>query len=285
MPHTQFSHHSAIDFELVRSGALDQELINKSVLNKIESASDRTALIKIIKAELAKIGVTHFSIRQIFKQGDIELPVATFPNALNSKIAKLALGDHDIAVDYALAGNQRPLLLSEINSYLDKAMFATRGLQKNRQLKELYERFGFQDVLYLPMIMKGQSAILLVSMGIEDMEAGEFQQVMVDNRGAIMGLVKALAELGLAESSSPALSETVGKTKELEDNAFRLLQIMATRNISLKGAAALMGVSSGIANKYIAAAKSILNTSSQTNAIYLAIKLGHIKCEPEKSSG
>lgn len=261
---------------------LDQGLAD--LIAKLESVHLRVDSVKIIKAELAKIGITHFSIKQIFKQGDIELPVMTFPNALNSKIARLALGDHDIAVDYAFAGNSHPLLLSDISCYLDKAMFATRSQQKNRQLKELYGRFGFDDVLFLPMIMKRQSAILLFSMGCEDMPAAEFQQTMLENNELLIRLARAVAQVGLAERPVETSNNSNDKQNELEKSAFELLSIMATRNISLKGAAALMGISSGIANKYIAVAKSILNTSSQSNVIYLATKQGRIKSDPVRRS-
>lgn len=261
---------------------LDHDSADSRLISKLESAHLRIDLVKIIKAELAKIGITHFSIQQIFKQGDIELPVMTFPNALNSKVAKLALGDHDIAVDYALAGNNRPLLLSDITCYLDKAMFATRSLQKNRQLKELYSRFGFDDVLFLPMVMKGQSATLLFTIGSEDMPAKEFRHAMVDNKELLSRLAKAVSQVGVGERSIENPSDSDDKKTELEKSAFELLSIMATRNISLKGAAALMGISSGIANKYIAAAKSMLNTSSQSNAVYLATKQGRIQCDAIK---
>lgn len=259
---------------------LNQGLADSQLIAMFESARLRGDSVKMIKAVLTKIGITHFSIKQIFKQGDIELPVMTFPNALNSKIAKLALGDHDIAVDYAFAGNSRPLLLSDITCYLDKAIFATRSQQKNRQLKELYGRFGFDDVLFLPMIMKGQSAILLFSMGSEDMPAAEFQQTMLENNELLIRLTRVVAQVGLAERPVEPPNDSNDKKKELEKSAFELLSIMATRNISLKGAAALMGISSGVANKYIAAAKAILNTSSQSNVIYLATKQGRIKPDP-----
>jgi hypothetical protein len=282
MPNVPFASLNTIDSELdlVSVPRIDQSVKTNLVVRKLESASSRVQSTKIIKTELAKIGVSHFSIRQIFKGGEIELPVATFPNGLNGKIAKLALGGHDIAVDYAFAGNHRPLLMSEISCYLDKAMFATRGLQKNRQLNELYSRFGFEELLFIPMLMKGQSATLLFTIGIEDMPPDDFQQAMQNNRDFLLDLVKAIATAGIADTECIIDNEKNDKKAELEQNAFALLTIMATRNISLKGAGALMGVSSGIANKYIAVAKSILNTSSQTNAIYLAIKQGHIQCEP-----
>lgn len=246
---------------------------------KLESAETRVESIRLIKAELARIGVTHFSISQIFKSGDIELTVTTFPTGLRSKITKLALGDHEIAVDYAFAGNSRPLLLSSISSYLDKAIFATRSLQKNRQLKALYGRFGFDDILFLPMIMKGQSGILLFTMGAEDMPANEFQKIMVENNELLVWLAKAAVQTGFPKRSVETVNGDRDKKKDLENSAFELLTIMATRNITLKGAAALMGISSGVANKYMAAAKAILNTSSQSNAIYLAIKQGRIECQ------
>jgi hypothetical protein len=282
MSNSPFASLNIIDSEIDLDSAphIDKSIKSSSLFSKLESASSRSQSIKIIKAELAKIGITHFSIRQIFKQGEIELPVATFPNGLNGKIAKLALGVHDIAIDYAFAGNHRPLFLSEISGYLDKAMFSTRGLQKNRQLKELYSRFGFEELLFIPMLMKGQTATLLFAIGIVDMPPDDFHQVMQSNHDFLIDIVKAVATVGIAETKRPADPEKNDKKSELEQNAFALLTIMATRNISLKGAGALMGISSGIANKYIAFAKSILNTSSQTNAIYLAIKQGRIQCEP-----
>lgn len=267
-------------FSKLFANSLDQGLADSQLIASFESARLAGNSVKIIKAVLTKIGITHFSIKQIFKQGDIELPVMTFPNALNSKLAKLALGDHDIAVDYAFAGNSRPLLLSDITCYLDKAMFATRSQQKNRQLKELYGRFGFDDVLFLPTVMKGQSAILLFSMGSEDMPATEFQQTMLENDELLNRLARVVAQVGLAERPVESPNGSNDKKNELEKSAFELLSIMATRNINLKGAAALMGISSGVANKYIAAAKSILNTSSQSNVIYLATKQGRIKPDP-----
>lgn len=267
------------NFSLVRANSIDQKLADHRLMAKLESTPIRSELVKIIKAELSDIGITHFSIRQIFKQGDIEEPVMTFPRALNNKIDKLALADHDLAVDYALAGNSRPLCLSDINGYLDSATFVTRDLEKNRQLRDLYSRFGFEDVLFLPVLMKGQSVILLLSMAALDKSVDEFQQIMRKNGDLIMGLVNVVAKVGLLESSELVAAQNNDKQKELENNAFALLTIMAARDISLKGAAALMGISSGIASKYIAAAKSMLNTSSQSHAVYRAIAQGRIQCQ------
>ena len=222
MSNSPFASINVIDSEIDLDSVpqIGKNIKSSPLLSKLESASSRSQSIKIIKAELAKIGVTHFSIRQIFKQGEIELPVATFPNGLNGKIAKLALGVHDIAIDYAFAGNHRPLLLSEISCYLDKAMFATRGLQKNRQLKELYSRFGFEELLFIPMLMKGQTATLLFAIGIEDMPPDDFHQTIQRNHDVLLDIVEAVATVGIAETKCPVDTEKNDKQSELEKKRF-----------------------------------------------------------------
>lgn len=171
------------------------------LLRALKKSTTQTEFMKLVRQELAKLGISHFSIMRIDKSGDSEIRFTRFPCGLNRKLGRLELHRYGIVMDYLRAGNTAPIFLTSIARFIDNTPFATKSMQRNQQAIELCSRFGFDD-LYFINTTAARGGTWLFTLGTQDLAKSDFRDNILTHRALLAQIVGGVARTGVSKASS-----------------------------------------------------------------------------------
>ncbi len=246
---------SQVDFISRLSAAKSPEEFNREII-KLVSLLGFTDYALICKTSLNSIESLHSSL----------------PNELFTEYEKGKFCRFDMVLDYIHGGKAEPVQLSMIKRIIESTPMLTYTFEKNMQILELYKKFNIDDAYVIPVLCErgsGYNRAIFTVMGI-GMKREEF--ALSIQRYSTLLRVLADAVSFISETQFlPSRPEDDIKAKPL-----KLLCTMAMHDVSLAEAAENLCISLDTANKHMALAKRAMGTTSQANAVYLAVRKGLI---------
>lgn len=239
------------------------------VLSGTKSINDFNQRILTV---LEPLGFSDFALVRRKNNGRIEVPLCSMPKALMEMYEAEKYCRHDMVLDYLDAGNLDPIYLSMVKRTIDNVSLMTRTFKRNQEILSLYEQFELYDAYLIPVRFdrgeeneRGIFWAIARGVGFDD-----FSPLVERCKPVLRLLADTVNFIGFTRYYSGGDQPGMG-TRPL-----RLLSTMAKNDLSLSQAADVLCISIDTANKHMAMAKKALGTSSQANAVYLALKQGLI---------
>jgi DNA-binding CsgD family transcriptional regulator len=227
---------------------------------------------KKILSILSAIGFTDYALVCKSALNSIESPHNSLPDELFNEYEEGKYCRFDMVLDYIHAGEADPILLSTIAHIIESAPMMTYTFGKNLKILDLYRKFNINDAYVIPVKSQRGSGYDRAVFSVMAIGTDRDQFLTLIDRYA--PLLRVLADAVSLISETKFLS---AKQDELiKAKPLRLLSTMAQHDLSLAQAAENLCISLDTANKHMALAKQAMGTSSQANAVYLAVRQGLI---------
>lgn len=257
---------------------LDSDIALDILINQIEfvrmlsKSRNIGDLSQRILKVLASLGFSDFSIIRTAPGWAVDNSLTSLPDDLVNSYQEQLFYEHDMALDYLMTGCLNPVYHSTISRVIDTAPLLTHTFERNQELLELYKRFGYHNALLIPVELPaakvGEGILFLVL--AKGLDSQEFLAKADRCKPVLQLLADAVNFINNARFGVP-------KTRcPMPPRPKRLLTIMAKYDLTLSETAGQLGISIDTANKHMAMAKKCLGTSSQANAVFLALKKGLI---------
>ena len=172
-----------------------------------------------------------------------------------------------------------PFFQSMIKDFVKDVPFMTGKIRENREICKLYEKFGHDDLYYVPLgeHTGNDNGRVVLYVGIEDMDGAYFKAHIKRCKHVVRDLGDAINYVGTRKFPDSFLF--LRKTQEIKitPRPLRVLETLAADDLTLLEAAEKLGISIHTADKHSAAVRSALNTRTIQGAVYKAKKLGLIQ--------
>ncbi len=259
--------------------ALQDDLALDVLINQIEfvrilaGAADIADFNRRIVTVLESLGFSDYVVASKSISGAANIPFSSMPKELKEAYQAERFSRYDMVMDYMETGSLEPVYLSAIGEVVERASLITQTFKKNLEILALYKRFEVNDAYLLPVKTnrhKGEDKTLfaVISKGTS---REEFRQMVERCKPILRLLADAVNFIGETKFY-PRKSR-----QPINPRPLRLLTTMAKQDLTLAQAADVLCISIDTANKHMALAKKALGTSSQANAVYLALKQGLIE--------
>lgn len=241
-------------------------------IRRLSSANTVESFNKQILSMLSALGFTDYALVCKSELNSIESPHNSLSDELFNEYEEGKYCRFDMVLDYIHAGETDPILLSMIGHIIETAPMMTYSFEKNLQILALYRKFNINDAYVIPVQSRRGSGYDRAVFSVIAAGTDSEQFLMLVERYAPLLRVLADAVSLISETKFlPAKPDELIKAKPL-----RLLSTMAQQDVSLAQAAENLCISLDTANKHMALAKQAMGTSSQANAVYLAVRKGLI---------
>jgi hypothetical protein len=252
--------------------ALGVMLSQVDYIRRLSSASTPEIFNKQIISMLTVLGFTDYALICKPEVNAIESPHSSLPEELFKEYEESKYCRFDMVLDYVHAGHTDPILLSMIGHIIESSPVMTYSFEKNLQILKLYRKYKINDAYVIPVQSQRGSgydrAVFTVMAG--GANSDEFV-AMIERYSPLLRVLADAVSLISETKFLSAKQDDLIKAKPL-----RLLSTMARHNMSLAQAAENLCISLDTANKHMALAKQALGTSTQANAVYLAVSKGLI---------
>jgi len=241
-------------------------------IRRLSSANTPEAFNKQILSMLSALGFTDYALVCKSALNSIESPHNSLPDELFNEYEEGKYCRFDMVLDYIHAGEADPILLSMIGHIIETAPMMTYSFGKNLQILALYRKFNIDDAYVIPVQSQRGSGYdrAVFSVMAAGTDSDQFL-TLVDRYSPLLRVLADAVSLISETKFLPAKQDELIKAKPL-----RLLSTMAQHDVSLAQAAENLCISLDTANKHMALAKQAMGTSSQANAVYLAVRKGLI---------
>ncbi len=176
---------------------------------------------------------------------------------------------------------ENPLYLSTVDAYIASATFETELFTRTREVIDCYKAHGYSDAYFIPFKTKNGSGNALFSVMSKSNTPTEFKRLIKQEKPVLLLFAEAIDFVSTTKFSNHYGKIASAENSALKQKPLRLLQTMASGNMTLKEAADKLCISLDTANKHIALAKKALNAKTQAAAVYNALKLGLMSCDPD----
>jgi hypothetical protein len=252
--------------------ALGVMLTQVDYVRTLSAAKSLESFNRKIISILADIGFTDYVLIRKTAVNAIETPHSSLPEALFDEYQQGKYCRHDMVLDYINTETDEPILLSMIEHIIECAPMMTYSFEKNLQILDIYKKFAINDAYVIPVRSQRESGNDRAIFSVMALNVGREEFAKRVKKSSHLLRVLANAVILVSETVFlPALKGGLIKAKPL-----RLLSTMAQHDLSLAQAADSLCISLDTANKHMALAKQALGTSSQANAVYLAVSKGLI---------
>lgn len=262
-----------------KPGSFEDETALDTLINQIEFvrilsvAANIEDFNKRVLRVLRPLGLTDFVfIRK--KTNGVDLPSSSLPSEFLEAYLQEEHFTSDMVLDYLQADNLDPIYLSMVERVIENTLVSTQSFAQNKEIIDLYRRFDFQDVFFIPVqCRKGKSgdrgvfAVMAKGMPYEDLFP-----LISRSKPVLQLLADAVSFIGQDRFFAKEPSKETINSRPL-----RLLTTLAKNDVTLSEAADMLCVSLDTVNKHMAQAKKALGTRSQANAVYLAVQKGLIE--------
>jgi DNA-binding CsgD family transcriptional regulator len=241
-------------------------------IRRLSSANTPESFNKQILSMLSALGFTDYALVCKSALNSIESPHNSLPEELFNEYEEGKYCRFDMVLDYIHAGEADPILLSMIGHIIETAPMMTYSFGKNLQILALYRKFNIDDAYVIPVQSQRGSGYdrAVFSVMATGTDSDQFL-TLVDRYSPLLRVLADAVSLISETKFLPAKQDELIKAKPL-----RLLSTMAQHDLSLAQAAENLCISLDTANKHMALAKQAMGTSSQANAVYLAVRKGLI---------
>jgi DNA-binding CsgD family transcriptional regulator len=241
-------------------------------IRRLSSANTPESFNKQILSMLSALGFTDYALVCKSALNSIESPHNSLPEELFNEYEEGKYCRFDMVLDYIHAGEADPILLSMIGHIIETAPMMTYSFGKNLQILALYRKFNIDDAYVIPVQSQRGSGYdrAVFSVMAAGTDSDQFL-TLVDRYSPLLRVLADAVSLISETKFLAAKQDELIKAKPL-----RLLSTMAQHDVSLAQAAENLCISLDTANKHMALAKQAMGTSSQANAVYLAVRKGLI---------
>ncbi len=256
-------------------------LSNSKPINEIEFyrnlsiAEDMSDFMRRVLAVINRLGFSDFTFARLTSQNGFEIKLNTTPKELMKTYVGDAYSKYDMMLEYAYSNNS-PIFQTSISDYVDSAPFITEKIKKNRELKKIYSKYGYEDYFAIPMSAHNGNGRVLFAVLSEDVSRLDFQRRTNQCRPILFLLGEAIDYIGSTKFSEFFLSNEESRDLVITPRPLMLLSTLAKYDLTLQQAADKLQISIDTANKHMAAAKQALGANTQAAAVYRAIKEGLI---------
>ena len=252
--------------------ALGVMLTQVDYIRRLSSASTPELFNKQISAMLTALGFTDYALIRKSAINSIESPHSSLPDELFDEYEEGKYCRFDMVLDYIHGDAADPILLSMIKHTIETAPMMTYTFEKNLQIYALYKKYNINDAYVVPVRSQrgsGYERAIFTVMAVGT-ENDQFLK-LIERYSPLLKVLADAVSLISETKFSPHRPADLMKAKPL-----RLLSTMAQQDLSLAQAAENLCISLDTANKHMALAKQAMGTSSQANAVYLAVRKGLI---------
>ena len=187
------------------------------------------------------------------------------------------LNEIDLVLAYA-KNTVEPIFSSLIYGYIDAAPFDIPLTRDNRQVFQLYKRFGYAEHFVVPAPAindNGHVLLLLTCAGIEPLELQAKVHSVVSKCRILCRAIDAVTTQKFASSFIHRSDRPI----DITPKQLKILRYMANEDYSIKELAALLCISPITAHQHVSAARKALNAATNIRAVINAIKAGLIKID------
>ncbi len=252
--------------------ALSVMLAQVEYVRILSAAKNPQSFNKKILSLLADIGFTDYALICKTAVNTIDTPHSSLPEELFNEYEQGKYCRFDMVLDYINTETEDPILLSMIEHIIDCSPVMTYSFEQNRQILNIYRKFGINDAYVIPVQSQRGSG--------HDKAIFSVMALNVDREEFVRKVRKYSQLLKVLANAVSLISETMFSPSSrdglIKAKPLRLLSTMAQHDLSLAQAADSLCISLDTANKHMALAKQALGTSSQANAVYLAVRKGLI---------
>lgn len=241
-------------------------------IRRLSSANTPESFNKQILSMLSALGFTDYALVCKSALNSIESPHSSLPEELFNEYEEGKYCRFDMVLDYIHAGEADPILLSMIGHIIETAPMMTYSFGKNLQILALYRKYNINDAYVIPVQSQRGSGYDRAVFSV--MAAGTDSDQFLTLIDRYSPLLRVLADAVSLISETKFL--TAKQDELIKAKPLRLLSTMAQHDVSLAQAAENLCISLDTANKHMALAKQAMGTSSQANAVYLAVSKGLI---------
>lgn len=260
-----------------RAMSLEVLLTEREIADYLSHSASIDDFAKRIRGLLSPLGIHsfwHFNLKSVVDVLDI---FGVYPAELTRQYAKEEFYRDDLILRHMMTSD-RPVFENRVYEYLEAAPIDSGLLERNLQILEHRRQHGLEQIFSIPIAAPDQRAVFSVSTKGSDREA--FEAVILRNICPLLMLAKGVDTVG--RRRFPTLFHG-GKVKAyipISDRPLQLLDLLAKKELSLKEAAAVLGISISTANQMIASAKKAFGVHTTTGAVVAAIRAGYILLDP-----
>ena len=252
--------------------ALGVMLSQVDYIRRLSSANTPEIFNKQIISMLSALGFTDYALVCKSSVNAIESPHSSLPRELFNEYEEGKFCRFDMVLDYIQCGSTNPILVSMIEHIIESSPMMTYSFEKNLQILALYRKYKINDAYVIPVQSQRGSGYERAVFSVMAVDADRDQFFsMVERYSSLLRVLADAVSLISETKFLPVKPDDIIKAKPL-----RLLSTMARHDVSLAQAAENLCISLDTANKHMALAKQALGTSSQANAVYLAVSKGLI---------
>lgn len=238
--------------------------------SELFSCTDGTALTAALSRRLQALGLADFGYHWLPSTPPTQ-PLGNIPAELWSTVRDLIPDGFNPILQHATLCD-RPLLRSELQTWLRRAPLNGPWLQRMRRCGVLLDAFGYREFCALPVSTEhGPRGVLWLSKRRGD--GARIRASLRQHRPELLALGR---ELHQAVQHRLRHHACTGGTRPTP-RPLKLLQVLAADDLTLNEAAAKLHISVSTANQHIAAAKQALGAHTTRYAILAALRHGWIE--------
>ena len=246
---------------------------------QLNASKDIKDFSKRISGFLEGMGFSDWSFVRLYSLSEPEENLVTLPAALRADYWADGFHDYDLNHHYAKQ-NSDPIYQSTIEKFVSSAPFAiydAETVSRNREMYRMLKSHGFYDLYFLVSALNGERQRGQLSITRENMRPEDFQQLVEKNKGHLRLLSEAIDHVGTNKYPEFFLVPDDRRNFRVSPRPLKLLTTLARDDLTLNEAAEKMCISIHTANQHIAAARSAFGASTNTGAVYRALRSGLIK--------
>jgi DNA-binding CsgD family transcriptional regulator len=260
---------SAISFEVL--------LTEREVAAYLALSTTINEFTKRIRGLLNPLGIHSFWHTNLKSIVDVLDVFGIYPTELTRQYAKEEFYRDDLILRHLMVSD-KPIFDSHVYQYLDLAPIGGGLLERNLQILKLKRQHGLRQVFSIPIVNADQRAVFSVSTRGYDQET--FESAILRNICSLLTLAKAVNTVGHQKFSNRFHGDKVKIYIPVSVRSLQLLEVLAKKELSLKEAATVLGISISTANQLIASAKNAFGVRSAMGAVVAAIRAGYIVLDP-----
>ena len=169
--------------------------------------------------------------------------------------------------------NTQPIFSSQIYGYIDAAPFDMDLTQKNRQMVQLYRRFGYSELCAIPAPAYNGSGHVMLIVTYSGRDVDEFRARMISMMPGCRSLCNAIDSVSTKKFRTSFI-DPVDCPGILTRKPLAALRMLATEDKTITDIAQDLCISPITAHQHLAAARKALGVKTNVAAVVKAIKLG-----------
>jgi DNA-binding CsgD family transcriptional regulator len=256
----------------------DSETINDfnseiKLCRHLEKSVSIADFAKRIKELLRLTGIDAWSHTDIHIVIDVLDVFGIWPKELTARYAKEEFYRDDLVLRHMMISDQ-PLFAHHVFDFVKNAPFQCGLFKRNLEIQKLLYRYKMHNVFCIPIVTENVRSIFTVA--TKHADPASFEATIARHRRFLLMLGSVIGLVGRKKFTPHFHGERSKLSIPIQQKPLQLLDQLATKDLSLNEAAAVLGISISTANQHIASAKKAFGTNTTHGTVVAAILGGHI---------